>query len=108
LIPMVEEKEEPLIPIVEEKAEPQISISKPEEKSVFTRTKEENRAPITEKPEEKEREDIFGLKPKPTGNKRFANPFDNREAKEWKCSKCGALRPSFMAICECGTSKRGN
>lgn len=119
LIPIVEEKaepqisitqeqEEPLIPIAEEKEESQISISKPEEKSVFTRTKEESGAPITEKPEEKEREDIFGLKPKPTGNKRFANPFDDREAKEWKCSKCGALRPSFMAICECGTSKRGN
>lgn len=119
LIPIVEEKEEPQIsitqeqeelqiPIAEEKEESQIPIAKKEEKSVFTRPKEENRAPITEKPEEKEREDIFGLKPKPTGNKRFANPFDDREAKDWKCSKCGAIRPSFMAICECGTSKRRN
>lgn len=130
LIPIAEEKEEPLIPIVEEKAEPQISITqeqeeplipiaeekeeslipiaKPEEKSVFTRPKEENRAPITEKPEEKEREDIFGLKPKPTGNKRFANPFRVTEEKEWKCIRCGAIRPSFMAICECGMSKRDN
>lgn len=108
LIPVVEEKEEPLIPLIEEQDESPISIAKPEEKSVFTRPKEENRAPITEKPEEKEREDIFGLKPKPTGNKRFANPFRVTEEKEWKCIRCGAIRPSFMAICECGMSKRDN
>ena len=40
-------------------------------------------------------------------NDRFVNPFKEEE-KEWKCPTCGALRPSFMAICECGTSKRGN
>ena len=119
LIPIVEEKAEPqisitqeqeelLIPIAEEKEESLIPIAKPEEKSVFTRPKEENRAPITEKTEEKEREDIFGLKPKPTGNKRFANPFRVTEEKEWKCIRCGAIRPSFMAICECGMSKRDN
>ncbi len=107
-IPIVEEKEEPLIPLIEEQEESPISIAKPEEKSVFTRPKEENRAPITEKPEEKEREDIFGLKPKPTGNKRFSNPFRITEEKEWKCIRCGAIRPSFMAICECGMSKRDN
>lgn len=108
LIPIAQEQEEPLIPLIEEQDESPISIAKPEEKSVFTRPKEESRAPITEKPEEKEREDIFGLKPKPTGNKRFANPFRVTEEKEWKCIRCGAIRPSFMAICECGMSKRDN
>lgn len=107
-ISITQEQEELLIPIAEEKEESLIPIAKTEEKSVFTRPKEENRAPITEKPEEKEREDIFGLKPKPTGNKRFANPFRVTEEKEWKCIRCGAIRPSFMAICECGMSKRDN
>lgn len=40
-------------------------------------------------------------------NKRFDNPF-HEEEKEWKCSRCGAIKPSFMPICECGMSKRDN
>ena len=104
LIPIVEAQEEPLIPIMEEKEEPLIPGAKPQEKSVFSR--EEVSKVSTVQKKEEEREDIFGLNPKPTGNKRFENPFYNREEKEWKCPKCGAMRPSFMAICECGASKR--
>lgn len=40
-------------------------------------------------------------------NKRFDNPFREEET-EWKCSRCGAIKPSFMPICECGMSKRDN
>ncbi len=40
-------------------------------------------------------------------NKRFDNPF-REEEKDWKCSRCGAIKPSFMPICECGMSKRDN
>lgn len=41
-------------------------------------------------------------------NKKFANPFHDEEEKEWKCSRCGAIKPSFIPICECGMSKRDN
>lgn len=40
-------------------------------------------------------------------NKRFDNPF-HEEEKEWKCSRCGTIKPFFMPICECGMSKRDN
>ncbi len=107
-MPLREPEAEPLIPIAEAQDGPLIPIAEPEEKSVFTRTEEVGKLSTVKKTEEKEREDIFGLNPKPTGNKRFANPFRTTEEKEWKCSGCGAIRPSFMAICECGMSKRRN
>ncbi len=108
LIPIEEMQEEPLIPIAEKQDEPVIPIAETQEDAVFSRTEEVRKVLTAEKTEEKEREDIFGLNPKPTGNKRFANPFRTTEEKEWKCPTCGAIRPSFMAICECGTSKRDN
>lgn len=55
--------------------------------------------PQMEKPQEKRIEERT--------NKRFDNPF-REEEKDWKCSRCGAIKPSFMPICECGMSKRDN
>ena len=87
------------ITVPPETAEEMIAVQEPIEEVIEIPEPVKIVLPQMEKPQEKRIE-------KRT-NKRFDNPF-REEEKEWKCSRCGAIKPSFMPICECGMSKRDN
>lgn len=99
-------------PIMKEKQVIQKTVQEPIQESVQESVLEPVVNEISELLREPEQESVVQVErvaeeKEELSNERFANPFKEEE-KEWKCPTCGAIRPSFMAICECGTSKRDN